>query len=250
MAATPTVLITGATDGIGLALARRQVRTGARLVLVGRRAPEDVDPVVGHPDRYCRADLAAPDAADVVAAFVASRGIEHLDLLVHNAAVGSYGPPESDTTAHLDAMLAVNLAAPMALTHRLLPLVEAARGTLLFVSSIAADLPCPDYAAYGATKAGLDGFARSLRVEQRGRTRVQVIHPGAVRTGMHAKAGVPEELVASPRIPSADDVAASIEAVVAHGRPASTLGTGNKVLRWLGRHAGWPLDGAMARRRR
>jgi short-subunit dehydrogenase len=111
-------------------------------------------------------------------------------------------------------------------------------------------LACADFAVYAATKAALDGFARSLRVEWGGRIDVQVIHPGAVRTGFHDKAGVPSALVSSPRLPTAEDAAAQIERLVAGGRRTPTLGVANGLARLVGRRAGRPLDALMRRSRR
>jgi short-subunit dehydrogenase len=179
------VLITGATDGIGRALAQIYRARGARVLGIGRRPAEEVSPDLR--SDYCRVDLAQPFASALVADVLRQRGVARLDRLIHCAGIGSYGAVDDQTPEAIDALLDVNLRAPIALTHALLPLLIAAHGHVTFIGSIAAALPAPNYAVYGATKAALEGFARSLREELRGRVGVQIVHPGATRTGMHAK---------------------------------------------------------------
>jgi short-subunit dehydrogenase len=247
---TRTVLITGATSGIGLELARHYAARGARLVLVGSRAPAALeDPALCTPARYCRADLARPGAAAVVEQFLRARGLDRLDLLIHCAGLGSYGPLEQQR-GQIDALLAVNLRAPVALSYALLPLLWRARGRLVLVSSVAADLPAPDYAVYAATKAALDGFARSLRVELRGSVAVQVVHPGATRTPMHARAGAPLGRIGWRRFPPPERVAAQIARAVERGAPETTVGLGNRALRLAGRLGGGLVDRAAGLGRR
>lgn len=240
-----TVLITGASDGIGLALARILQHNGARVVSVGRRPAVEVEPTLR--GDYCRVDLAEPFAAAVVAEFLRRRGVDTLDLLIHCAGVGSYGPPEAQAPGEIDALLDTNLRAPVALTHALLPALAEVAGRVVFIGSVAAALPAPDYAVYGATKAALEGFARSLRVELRGRVGVQVIHPGATRTGMHAKVGAPLERMGWSRFPPPERVARQIARAIADGAPVATVGLGNRLLRLAGRHLGGLVDRAAAR---
>ncbi|NJL34944.1 MAG: SDR family NAD(P)-dependent oxidoreductase [Chloroflexaceae bacterium] len=175
---------------------RHRAGTGAALCCTGGaartgrggRAPAELDTNLFTPARYCRADLSQPEqATQTVAAFCHQHALRHIDLLIHNAGIGYYGPLEQQPWPSIEALVAVNLAAPIELTHTLLPYIEQARGRLVFISSVVSVLPAPDYAVYSATKAALDGFARSLRLELRGRVSVQVIHPGATRTAMHAK---------------------------------------------------------------
>ncbi len=239
-----TVLITGATDGIGLALARLYAARGDRLVLVGRRAPEQLGDPLFTPERYCRTDLARRDCAGPVEAFLRAQGIDRLDLLIHNAALGSYGPLEEQPPDLIDALIDVNLRAPVELSYALLPLLWRAGGALVLVSSVAAGLPTPPYAVYSATKAALDGLARSLRVELRGAVAVRVIHPGPTRTAMHAKIGAPLDRIGWRRFPPPERVAAEIALALDGGAPEATIGVGNRALRLADRLAGGLLDRA------
>ncbi len=244
-----TLLITGASDGIGRALARRYDAAGARLVLTGSRPREALDDPLFARHTTVAADLRRPrEATATLLAAVDALGLERLDALVLGAAVGSFGPVALESPERLDAQLAVNLEAPLRLVRALLPRVLAARGTLAFVSSVAADAPCPDYAVYAATKTALDGFARALRVELGGRARVLVLHPGATRTGMHVRAGADPAEVArvGARWPSPERVAAALGRAIDGRARQRTVGLGNRLARGLCR---W-LPGLVERGRR
>ena len=252
----PTVLISGASDGIGRALAAHYAAAGARVLGLGRRAfPEALGGAI-RPADYLQVDLARPGAAAAVLAFVEERGINRLDAVIHNAALGWYGPPAAQSAASIDELLAVNLAAPVALTHALLPRLAAAHGVAVFVSSVHSALPAADFAVYTATKAALDGFARNLRIEERGRAQpapaVITVWPGATRTGMHAKSGVPAQRIRAERYMPPDAVAAQIARAVEQRR-SRAIGRGNGLLRWLARHlepaVDWGLAAAQRRRR-
>jgi short-subunit dehydrogenase len=254
-----TILLTGATDGIGLALARIYHAQGERLILVGRRALDTLDPALFTPQRYCRVDLALPYCAGIVEQFLKTRDIQSIDLLIHNAALGYYGATATQPAHSIHERVAVNLRAPVALTHALLPHLrqsgnvategkQPGQGKIVFISSVVSALPCPDYAVYGATKAALDGFARSLRVELRGSIGVQVIYPGGTRTGMHIKSGVPPHMLRLERFPSAEQVAAQIARAIDSSQESVTIGIGNRLLQLAGRHTATLTDWLLRRR--
>ncbi len=245
-----TALITGATDGIGLALARIYRARGARLALVGRRFIGDLDRGLFMPETYCRADLSRPDCAAEVERFLQMRGIERIDLLIQNAGTGYYGPVEDQTPAGIRNLLAVNLMTPIRLLHRLYPYLERSGGKVVLIGSVVSAIACPDYAVYAATKAAIEAFGLSLRAELKGRVSVQVIHPGATRTGLHAKIGLSRDEVDWERFPSAERVAAKIARAIEGRRPVVTIGVGNRLVRWAGRFLGSALDGAMRGARR
>lgn len=244
-----TILITGASDGIGLALAQHYRARGARLLLIGRRPATGLDPQLFTPQSYCRVDLAQPYAPALVAKFLHQRQVHHLDLLIHNAGVGYYGPASDQPPPSIDLLLQTNLYAPIALTHALLPLLIAAHGRIVCIGSVAAALPVPEYAVYGATKAALEGFARSLRIELRNQVGVQVIHPGATRTAMHAKIGVPLERIGWRRFPPPERVAHQILRAIDSQAAVATLGVGNRLARIAGRYAGSLIDWAVTRQK-
>jgi short-subunit dehydrogenase len=241
-----TILITGATDGLGLELARLYQQQAARLILVGRRPLLTLDDPLFTEATYCQADLTHQDCADVVYEWLQTHDVQHLDLLIHNAGVGYYGDVAAQSPTNIQELVAVNLRAPVELTHRLLPYIE--RGSIVFINSVVAELPAPEYAVYAATKAALDGFAASLRIEVRTDTQVQVIYPGATRTGMHAKSGIPLEAMRWDEFPPAAETAVRIAAQIAARRPRATIGLSNRLLRFGGRHLSGIVDRLIRRR--
>jgi short-subunit dehydrogenase len=183
------VLVTGASSGIGAAVARRLAHAGSQVVAVGR----DVD-------RLARlsaetgattvlTDLARPGAGRELAERVLARH-PRVDALVSNAGVGWAGPFTAMPDPPIAELLAVNLLAPIELTRALLPGMCRHGGHLVFVGSIAGRLGVGGEAVYAATKSGLDTFAASLRLElaAHGIT-VSVVVPGVVETPFFARRG-------------------------------------------------------------
>ncbi|MGJ3240847.1 MAG: SDR family NAD(P)-dependent oxidoreductase [Anaerolineae bacterium] len=242
-------LITGATDGIGLALARYYAQQGERLILIGRRERATLDGAFFTAERYCQADLARADCAQIIADCLEAQGINTLDRLIHNAGIGYFGAIADQTPEQIETVLAVNLRAPVLLTHRLLPHVRDASGQIVLISSVVASLPAPEYAVYAASKAALDEFGDNLRIELQGTgVAVQVIHPGATRTAMHSKIGIPPERMDTRRFPTPERVAEQIAEAIASRTPQRTLGIGNRLMRIAGKHIAGLIDFVMKRR--
>lgn len=226
------VLLTGATDGIGLRLANLLDARGAAVLMVGRRPEAEIAPRLVGRQRYVCADLSAKDGPPRVLQGVDRTGWSALDLLVHNAASGWVGPLETQPPDSVDAILQTNLLAPIELSHRLLPRLLRNRGKIVFIGSTAAARACPRFAVYGATKAALAGFARSLRVELAGALDVQVLHPGPTRTALHAKAGAgPQRLDWAFMDP--DRMASAIMRAMASDRATANLHHGALLMDWL-----------------
>jgi short-subunit dehydrogenase len=208
-------LVTGASSGIGAALAVQLARRGATVLAHGRdqerlAALPDVTPIV--------ADLATMSGPVELAERVLAAG--RIDLLVSNAGSGWAGPFTEMTGERLDEVLAVNLRAPIRLARALLPaMLEHGRGHLVFVGSIAGRLGVPREAAYAAAKAGLDVFAESLRQELAGTpVHVTLAVPAVVDTAFFDRRGAPYDR-RRPRPIPADRVAAAILDAVEHDRP-------------------------------
>ena len=96
------VLLTGATDGIGLALARLYAGAGAELVLVGRRPLQQLDASLFTPRNYCRADLATDVAVETVAGFLEAQGLNKIDVAIFNAGIGWVGNLRDQTPALIE----------------------------------------------------------------------------------------------------------------------------------------------------
>jgi short-subunit dehydrogenase len=208
------VLLTGATGGIGAAVARRLAADGAKLVLSGRRA--DV-----------LAELAAELGADVIAADLSDRGdLDRLaesagdvDILVANAGLPASGRLAVYTNGQLDRALAVNLRAPMALARALTPpMVDRGHGHVVFMSSIGGKSATPRSSVYNATKFGLRGFSLALRAELRSSgVGVSAIFPGFVRdAGMFADTGI--KLPPGVGTKSPEQVARAVARAIRHNR--------------------------------
>jgi NAD(P)-dependent dehydrogenase (short-subunit alcohol dehydrogenase family) len=185
MAERRKILITGATDGIGLALSKR-LAPKHDLILTGRKA--------SHPDLpagaiYLQANQSdAVECAQTIFAALQKAGWDRLDNAVLNAGTGFAAIDGLDISETIRTTMDVNLAANIAIAHALFPLLEKLNGTLSFIGSVA-HKGSPLFPAYAASKAGLDALARALRSEWQGRVTVQIIHPGPTDTGMQAKAG-------------------------------------------------------------
>jgi len=192
----PWTLVTGASGGIGLELARCFARDDHPLVATARRA----DPLaaacaelvaLGAPRAEAVAlDLAAPGGPAALAAELARRGIAP-GVLVNNAGYGLLGAFAGLDREDELAMLRLNVLAVVELTQRLLPGILAAgrTGGVLNVASTAAYQPGPYMASYYASKAFVLSWSEALAEELAGRSRVTCLCPGPVPTGFQARAG-------------------------------------------------------------
>jgi uncharacterized protein len=185
-----TVLLTGATGGIGQAIARSLDARGARLLISGRRTDQldQIAAALGGRPLPLPADLSEPSG---VAALAERAGA--VDVLVANAALPASGPVTDFTAEQIDRALDVNLRAPLQLTRALVPgMIERGRGHVLFVSSLSGKVASVGSSLYSATKFGLRGFASGLREDLDGTgVGVTVVFPGFIAdAGMLADTGV------------------------------------------------------------
>ena len=208
------VLVTGATGGLGHAIARALAARGASLVLTGRRLDvlEPLAAAVG--GRPVAADLSDPAAVD---ALLADAG--EVDVLVANAAVPASGSVLEYTPEQIDRALTVNLRAPMLLARALAPaMASRGAGHLVFVSSLSGKAAAPASGIYSATKFGLRGFALGLREDLHGTgVGVTTVFPGFIRgAGMFHESGTKLPRFAGTKTP--EDVAAAVVRGIESGR--------------------------------
>jgi short-subunit dehydrogenase len=209
-----TVLLTGATGGIGQATARALKQQGAQLILSGRRT-DVLEPLAAELDaRTLAVDLSIPAEVDRL---ISEAG--PVDILVANAALPASGLLDSFSMEEIDRALDVNLRAPIALAHALAPAMLArGSGHLLFVSSLSGKAATAGSSLYNATKYGLRGFASALRADLRDRgVGVSTVFPGFIRdAGMFADAGVKLPPGVGTRTP--EDVAKAVVAAIERNR--------------------------------
>lgn len=182
-----SVLLTGASGGIGRALACDLRARGAELLVTGRRE-EELRTLAGELGaRAVIADLA--ERADVERL---AREAARADILVANAALPAASRLEALSLLEMDRVLDVNLRSAIALTHALLPgMLERRRGHLVYISSTAGKTTVPGNPLYHATKFALRGFAAGLRQDLHGSgVGVSCIFPGFIRdAGLYAESG-------------------------------------------------------------
>jgi NAD(P)-dependent dehydrogenase (short-subunit alcohol dehydrogenase family) len=192
----PTALITGASRGLGRALAGALAARGWRL-LVDARTPGSLAAELPGA-AVVAGDVTDPGHRDALAAAAGMLG--RLDLLVNNAS--DLGPSPLPALAHypLDALRRVyetDVVAPLALVQLLAPQLRAAGGIVVNVSSDAATGPYPGWGGYGSAKAALDQLSAVLAAEEPG-LRVYAVDPGDMRTGMHQAAFPGEDITDRP----------------------------------------------------
>jgi short-subunit dehydrogenase len=209
------VLVTGATGGLGQAIARALQARGVGLLLTGRR-PEVLEPLASELGaRALPCDLGDRHA---VASLAQEAG--EVDVLVANAGLPASGELEELTPEQVDRMLEVNLRAPIALTRLLLPgMLARDRGHLVYISSLEGRAPAPMSSIYAATKFGLRGFALALREDLHGHgVGASVILPGFIRdAGMFVDAGAPK-LPPGVGTRTPEDVARAVVTAIEHDR--------------------------------
>ncbi|HEX8854641.1 MAG TPA: SDR family NAD(P)-dependent oxidoreductase [Thermoleophilaceae bacterium] len=201
-------LITGASGGIGNAIARELHSRGAHVILSGRRA-DALESLAG--DLGPRAEVIAADLADAFDVRSLLERAGKVDVLVANAALPGSGEVDSFSPEEIDRAIDVNLRAPIQMARELVPgMVERGRGHLVFVSSLSGKVAALGTSVYSATKFGLRGFAFSLHEDLRGTgVGVTTVFPSFIRgAGMWADTGL--ELPAGVRTRTPEQVAAAV----------------------------------------
>jgi hypothetical protein len=225
-------LVTGASSGIGAALAHALGARGLHLIVTAR--PDETERLeqlaaelaARHGVRCVAvpADLADPGAVDVLAAAATEHGLQP-DVLVNAAGVGSAGPFTGATAEDQLTILRVNVDAVVRLTHRFATgMAERRRGAVITIASTAAFQPQPYFAVYAASKAFLLRFGEALWAELRGSgVRVATVVPGAVTVPGERGAEGPVREFLKRRYLTADQVAARALEAVERGRPVVVL---------------------------
>lgn len=249
--ATPTALITGASSGIGRAIAGELARRGHALVLVARRAERlralaaEIDDTHGVPVDWIAVDLTDPSARDRLPDEVAERG-RVVDVLVNDAGLGTLGPFHELPVAKEVALVRVNVEAMVALCGAFLPgMVERGSGKILNVASVSGFMPVPEQATYSASKAFVVTFTDALIMDLHGTgVSVTALCPGPVRTEFGGIiTGLPDRLFIEP-----ERVAREAVDALEEGRRSVIPGAANLLNAMVCRYTPRPLFLALARR--
>jgi len=185
----PKALVTGATSGLGKAIALRLAQDGAEIIVVGRSAARGAETVAeitaaGGTARFIAADLGDP--ADIQRL---AKEAGDIDVLVNNAGQSLWGPTEDLEVADFDALFASNVRAPFYLVAAFAPAMAAnGSGSIVNIGSMAGSIGMAAGAAYGATKAALASLTRAWTAEYSPRgVRVNAVAPGPVYTRREAR---------------------------------------------------------------
>lgn len=207
-----TVLITGASRGIGLATALRASRDGHRVIGVARSAPQD-----SFPGKFVAVDLADAKATEAALADIVR--VHEIDCLVNNAGLTTSSTLEETSVEELDRVLAINLRAPLQCVQACLPsMIASGQGAIVNIASRAA-LGMPRRTPYAAAKAGLIGYTRTWALELgKHNITVNAVAPGPIQTELYRSnnpMSLEEQQALESRIPlrrlgQSEDIAGTI----------------------------------------
>jgi short-subunit dehydrogenase len=208
-----TILITGASSGIGAAFAKALAARGSNLVIVARRAErlasvaDELRRTTDARIEAIPADLSHPTAAHELHQAVADRGIQ-VTSLINSAGFGSFALFPGADPEQLTAEIAVHAMAPVQLTAAFLPqMVNAGNGFVINLASVSAYLPSPRMAVYSAAKAFVLSFTESLWTELRGTgLTVMAVSPGATATDFTTGMGPDAEVLTAGKLRTPEDV--------------------------------------------
>ncbi len=177
-------LVTGATSGIGRAVALQLARDGAEVVVHGRDVARGAETVQEITAAGGKASFVAADLGDLADVERLAHDVGEVDILINNAGISAFGPTAEFDPAVFDKMFASNVRAPFFLVATLAPGMAArGRGSIVSLSSMAGGVGLVGGAAYGATKASLEAMTRAWAAEySESGVRVNAIAPGPVYT--------------------------------------------------------------------
>lgn len=241
-AADARVLLTGASGGIGRAVSETLRAAGAAVMGVGRHAGVDGEP-------WVRADLTT---AQGVAAVTRSAADWGADVVVHAAGVPAFGALQALSTERIASVLQANLLAPMCLTQALLPhLLQLPKAQVVFVGSALGRIGVPGFSVYGASKAGLHGFAEALRRELADTAvKVQILGPRSTRTSFNDGAARSQQQATGTASDDPHTVALALLRLIESEAAERFIGFPERLAVRLNGVLGSRMDGSFVRHRR
>jgi uncharacterized protein len=223
-----TIVITGASRGIGEATAMHLARPGRELLLLAR-SEDKLDQICKEISRsganahYLVADLSSIELATKAAREIADR-VDDIDILILNAGMSNDKRFEETTTDELFYELGVNYLAPVTLLHHLLPQLRRSKGHVVVVGSLTAILPFPSNATYAASKAPLLSLIKSLRLEMK----ETGIHFGIVLPGLTETSATDGKRALIPKA-SPQEIAEAISKCIEERKGLLIPGAGNRI---------------------
>jgi NAD(P)-dependent dehydrogenase (short-subunit alcohol dehydrogenase family) len=220
-------LVTGATSGLGRAIAFQLARDGADVIVHGRDAARGMQTVDEIQLQSGSAHFVGTDLGDAASIAGFAKEVGDIDILVNNAGFAVYGPTETFALASFDAMFAANVRAPFFLVAAFAPgMVARGAGAIINISSMAGRLGLTDAAAYGATKAALVSFTQAWAAEYSARgIRVNAVAPGPIYTRPEARERF-DSIGATTAMKRAADPAEIAEVVAFLASPRASYMTG------------------------
>ena len=216
-----TALITGGTSGIGRATANKLAQLGMHVLVVGRdaeRGRKTVDEIRGSGGKadFISSDLRDATSARAVAKTAIELGNGHVDILINNAGIYPFGPTHEMTEEQFDQVFSLNVKVPYFLVAELAPLMATrGKGTIVNLSTMAADYGSPGMSLYGSSKAAINLLTKTWAAEYGPKgVRVNAVSPGPTRTeGTDAMGEGLEQLASQApagRPATADEIAEAI----------------------------------------
>ena len=242
-----TVIITGASEGVGAATARMFADAGANLMLVAR-GKKKLEVIAEELRDKTQVEIFAMDVADAEACVNVLKKADfefgRIDILVNNAGMHVRGSVDDVSSEDIGKMIDVNLRAPLMLTRIALPYLREEGGAIINVGSLAGRLPVPGSATYSATKAGLRAFTYAIAEEMLdSNIKFAVVSPGPIDTGfIMTDVDKVSDITFSQPISTAEEVAQTIldlcgnkQREVAMPWMSGVLTTLSYLFPWLGR---------------
>ncbi|QNN53462.1 SDR family NAD(P)-dependent oxidoreductase [Nocardioides mesophilus] len=246
------VVVTGASSGIGRAVAHRAARAGEHLVLVARgrsallRTESECETAGAASTMVVAADVADNEAMDKMVTEVLGRH-GRIDAVVNSAGVVAYGRLEEVPADVFEGVIRTNLLGSATVARHVLPVLRRQQeGSLILIGSVIGHIATPTMSAYAVSKWGVRSLARHLQLENRDLPDVHVgyIAPGGVDTPIYLQAANYAGFVGRPPPPvaSPEKVAKAVLHQVEHGRGRSQVGIANNVMRFGFTAMPWAFD--------